>query len=82
MLCHVLLQVTMPSVLTVVDLYRNRLKVYGHLGLPRFHTSNSFQHRIDMALITLVRECPNLHTLVNSFHLDGFLYEWTFVLNI
>ncbi|KAK4023864.1 hypothetical protein OUZ56_009259 [Daphnia magna] len=57
-------KVTMPSILTVVDLYRNRLKVYGHLGLPRFHTSNSFQHRIDMALITLVRECPNLHTLV------------------
>jgi F-box protein 39 len=58
----------MSSILTIVDLYRDRLKVYGHLGLPRFHTSNSFQNRIDMSLITLVRECPNLNTLVNSFH--------------
>ena len=57
----------MPSILTIVDLYRDRLKVYGHLGLPRFHTSNSFQDRIDTSLITLVRECPNLNTLVNSF---------------
>ena len=57
----------MTSVLSIVDFYRDKLQVYSHVGLPRFHASKSFQERADSALVTLVRECPNLHTLVNPF---------------
>lgn len=66
----------MPSILTIVDFYRERIRIYGHLGLPRFHASNSFQNRVDMALITLVRECPNLHTLVNSLRSFPLSFDW------
>ena len=59
------MQVTMASILTIVDFYWQRLCIYGHLSLPRFHASNSFTDRIDSSLITLVRECSHLNTLVN-----------------
>ena len=67
----------MPSILTIVDYYYQRLSVYGHLSLPRFHASNSFVDRIDSSLVTLVRECPKLHTLVNISHISPELIKQT-----
>lgn len=72
------IQVSPSSVLTIIDLYRNTLETYGHLGQPRFHTSRSFVDRIDSAMITLVKECHKLHTLVNCMvhslaFFEGFL---------
>lgn len=57
-------RVATADILTVVDNYQSSLRVYGHLGLPRFHTSRSFQERIDSSMVLLVRRCQHLHTLV------------------
>ncbi|XP_054272004.1 uncharacterized protein LOC128992449 [Macrosteles quadrilineatus] len=47
-----------------IDLYQEKLCVFGHIGLPRFHQPKSFNDRIDPFLLMLCRACPKLHTLV------------------
>lgn len=44
--------------------YRLHLEVFAHLGLPKRFGSRSFHDRGDSSYVSLVRECPNLHTLV------------------
>nr|CAD7589791.1 unnamed protein product [Timema genevievae] len=57
-------RVVSESILTVVDLYRHDLRIYGHRGLPKFNMAKSFHDRIDSLLLLLCRQCPYLHTLV------------------
>jgi len=63
-------KVSPSSILTIVELYCDTLEMYGHLGLPRFHTSKSFADRIDSSMLTLVKECSRLHTLVVREHIS------------
>lgn len=39
-------------------------QVYGHFDLPRYHGSKSFSDRCDVHLVSLVRTCPKIHTLI------------------
>lgn len=39
-------------------------QVYAHFDLPRYHGSRSFENRCDENLLSLVRTCPKLHTLI------------------
>lgn len=57
-------KVVPKSVIQITDYYRHSLKVYAHLGLPRIKRPKSFVDRADTLLVLLVRECPNLGTLV------------------
>ncbi|XP_071444096.1 uncharacterized protein [Hetaerina americana] len=57
-------QVSILSVLTLVELYCLDLEVFGHRGLPHFWQSRSFHERADSMLLHICKRCPSLHTLV------------------
>ncbi|XP_052132942.1 uncharacterized protein LOC113216018 isoform X1 [Frankliniella occidentalis] len=59
-----LTKIQSQSVMTIIDLYSQDLRAYGHLGLPRFQRSRSFHERVDALLLLLVRQSVWLHTLV------------------
>ena len=40
------------------------LQVYAHFDLPRYYGHRSFGSRCDESLVSLVRTCPKLHTLI------------------
>lgn len=61
-----LLQLQTDVVTRAIDLYQEKLCVFGHIGLPRFHQPKSFNDRIDPFLLMLCRACPKLHTLVSN----------------
>ena len=57
-------RVTAEEVIMISELYQRQLKQFGHLQLPRKHGSRSYQERGDTYLVLLIRECPNIETLV------------------
>jgi len=56
-------RVTSEYISRLAVMYSNTLVTYGHIGLGRGYRSRKFSERSDAALVTLVRSCPNLHTL-------------------
>ncbi|RZC42746.1 uncharacterized protein BDFB_000327 [Asbolus verrucosus] len=52
------------ALMTAVEFYKDKLRVYGHKNIPRFYRSKSFYERIDSNLLLLVRQCPYLTTLI------------------
>lgn len=59
---------TSESLMNVIDLYKNDLRMYGHRSLPRFYMEKSFHERIDSLLLLLCRQCSYLHTLVSKLN--------------
>ena len=57
-------EVSAEHVLRYADEYVRSLQIYGHRQLPRLHSSRSFQERADTSLVLLIRECPNIRTLI------------------
>lgn len=45
-------------------MYRTTLNSYGHEMLPRFTSPKSFHSRGDSLLLLMVRQCPNLTSLI------------------
>lgn len=48
----------------IVDMYKPTLTTFGHETLPRFICAKSFHSRADSLLLLLVRQCPNLTSLI------------------
>ena len=57
-------RVTAEEIIMISEMYPRMLKQFGHLQLPRKHGSRSYQERGDTYLVLLIRECPNIETLV------------------
>ncbi|XP_014667993.1 PREDICTED: uncharacterized protein LOC106809426 [Priapulus caudatus] len=52
------------TLMFIVDNYASTLEVFAHQQIPRVHRPKSFQDRPDSNLLSLVRTCVRLHTLV------------------
>lgn len=52
--------------MTIVEMYRECLKIFGHKNLPRGYRPRSFHDRGDSSLLLLCRQCTYLKTLVNN----------------
>lgn len=50
-----------------IELYSDRLLMFGYLELPKYYQPSSFKERIDKTLINLIQLCPKLDTLVSFF---------------
>jgi F-box protein 39 len=55
--------ISTPFMHRIVDNYKNTLRVFGHLMLPRKHGPRTFHYRGDSGLVALVRNCTYLETL-------------------
>lgn len=56
-------------IMRAIDLYKDNLKVFGHITLPRYYQPKSFNERMDHLLVMLCRQCTKLHTLVSTYDL-------------
>ncbi|KAK9732307.1 F-box-like [Popillia japonica] len=52
------------SAMTIIEMYRNDIAVFGHMNLPKVEKSKSFHERADSTLLLLCRLCPKLTTLI------------------
>ncbi|KRT78421.1 hypothetical protein AMK59_7417, partial [Oryctes borbonicus] len=52
------------SAMTIVEIYKNDIAVFGHFNLPKVDKSKSFHERADSTLLLLCRLCPKLTTLI------------------
>ncbi|CAL4067253.1 unnamed protein product [Meganyctiphanes norvegica] len=57
-------RMTTAQMMQVVSLYKGDLEVFAHKQLPRFYMPRVFHDRVDSSLLLLVRQCPNIHTLM------------------
>lgn len=55
------------SLMSVIDLYKEDLRIYGHKCLPRGFRSSSFHERVDGSLMLLCRQMYKLETLVSGY---------------
>ncbi|XP_066597137.1 uncharacterized protein [Prorops nasuta] len=53
-------------------IFDSTLRVYAFKGLTRFYMDKNFVNRLDEAFVQLCKMCHNLHTLVESYFLEGF----------
>ncbi len=60
-----ILDVSLPTSRSpgLFDVLFNR-QVFGHLGVPRVYSPRSFHERADCSLVLLIRDCPNVETLL------------------
>ncbi len=56
------------TIYNAVDLYKFDLESFAYCRLPRYPMKKSFKDREDGALLHLVRECTNIHTLVYPYN--------------
>ena len=56
-------RINTPEMYRIIDNYRNTLRVFGHLMLPRIHGARTFHCRADSGLVALARHCPHITKL-------------------
>ncbi|CAG9760875.1 unnamed protein product [Ceutorhynchus assimilis] len=52
------------QLINTIDFFKQDLRTYGHMNIPRFHMAKAFTDRNDENLVMLARSCTYLSTLI------------------